>query len=171
MPFPQVPDVSADPRTVRVDRLIPADPKTIFEVLARPARHAELAGSGQVLGSPHGPDRLSDGARFSMRTQQARLPYRTANEVVEFEEGRRIAWQTWGVIRGRRRIGGQLWRFLLVPEGEGTRVFHEYDWFRALAPTVLRLLRYPQRSEPHMRATLERLDLLTRGSGTDAPSQ
>lgn len=157
-----------DPRTVRVERLVPAPPAAVFDLLAAPARHAELAGSGQVLGDPIGPDRLHQGARFSMRTQQARLPYRSANEVIEFDEGARIAWQTWGVIGGKRRVGGQVWRFTLTPEGGGTRVVHEYEWWRAKARPLIALLRYPQRAEPGMRATLERLEQLTSSPGTDA---
>ena len=166
------PSQPADPRTVRVDRWLPARPQAVFDVLAAPARHAELAGSDQVLGVAAGsPQRLTLGARFGMRTQQARLAYVSANEVVEFDDPRVIAWRTWGIIRGRKRVGGHLWRFVLTPEGEGTRVVHDYEWWRAMTPRALRLLRYPQRTEHHMRATLERLERLTSPGGSAAGSR
>lgn len=145
---------------VSVERAIRIEPDAIFDLLTDPARHAELAGSDQVLSSAAGPDRLSPGARFGMRMRQVGPTYTSVNEVVEFEENRRIAWQTWGIIRGRRVIGGQLWRFTLAPRDGDTHVVHEYEWGRAKTPWVLRLLGYPKRTERHMRATLERLERL-----------
>lgn len=159
---------SSDPRTVRVDRLIPSSPETVFDLLATPARHAEFAGSGQVLGiGDNSPARLSEGARFGMRTRQVGLTYVSSNQVVEFEENRRLAWTTWGVIAGRKRVGGHIWRFLLEPEPGGVRVIHEYEWWRATTPKALQILRYPQRSEQHMRATLERLERVVTGRERD----
>ena len=51
------------------------------------------------------------------------------NHVVEFEEGRRIAWHPSEV--GRRQPG-HLWRWELSPLGDSrTRVTHTYDWTAA----------------------------------------
>lgn len=154
---------------IRVDRLVAAGSAVIFDILANPARHAELAGSDQVLGAADaGPSRLCLGARFGMRMRQVGPAYTSVNEVVEFEDGRRIAWQTWGEIRGRPVIGGQIWRFILTPQNGSTHVRHEYDWGRAKSPWVLNLLGYPKRSERHMRETLDRLEPLSRRA--DQPS-
>ena len=38
-------------------------------------------------------------------------PYKILNEVVEFEEGRRIAW---------RHFAGHIWRYILEPVGQNS---------------------------------------------------
>ena len=91
------------------------------------------------------------------------LPYRVTNTVVEFEEGKVIAW---------RHVGGHIWRYRLDPGQGGTHVTEEFDyrleatddfesrWFdyrRSKAPFVLEALGYPSRHPPAMQKTLERL--------------
>jgi hypothetical protein len=46
--------------------------------------------------------------------------------VIEFEEGRRIAWQTFPPI-GDRIAGGRIWRYELEPVEGGTRVRESWD--------------------------------------------
>lgn len=101
-------------------------PPSLFSVLANPARHAELDGSGTVRGDPTGPRRLQLGSEFTMAMAQSRWRYRSTNKVVEFEEGRLIAWASMGVWRGQQVISGQRWGWLLCPDGSGTRVQHSY---------------------------------------------
>lgn len=145
-------------RTVLVERMIDTPPIMIFELLATPARHHEIDGSSMVLGRPRGPERLHLGAEFSMRMKQGGLDYRTSNEVVEFEEGSLIAWRTHGVVRGRKVVGGQLWRFRLTEQQTGTLVAHEYVWGAASVAWALSLLGYPRRMQPAMVRTLQRLE-------------
>lgn len=48
------------------------------------------------------------------------------NHVVEFEEGRRIAWRP---AEPGKQPPGHLWRWELEPVGESsTKVTHTYDW-------------------------------------------
>jgi hypothetical protein len=47
------------------------------------------------------------------------LPYRTTNTVIEFEQDRRIAWQT-TMLGGL--VGGRIWRYELSPTDGGTLV-------------------------------------------------
>ena len=48
-------------------RFIQAGPEAIFEVLATPALHSVIDGSETVKAAqPHGPERLTAGARFRM---------------------------------------------------------------------------------------------------------
>ena len=76
------------------ERFIPAAPAEIFEVLATPALHSVIDGSGTVKGAqPRGPERLDLGARFGMEMNMA-VDYKILNTVCEFEDGRRIAWQS-----------------------------------------------------------------------------
>jgi hypothetical protein len=55
---------------VSASLLIPTEPQVIFEILADVTRHAELDGSGTILGQATGPTRLFDGAEFSMHMRQ-----------------------------------------------------------------------------------------------------
>ena len=141
-------------RSVVVD----APPAAVFDLLADPARHADLDGSGTVKGRLSGPSRLSLGARFGMKMRIA-APYVISNVVVEFEEGRRTAW---------RHFGRHVWRYELAPEGTGTRVTETFDWSGALAPQVLELLKVPARNARSIEATLPRLKALAEGRAAAA---
>ena len=106
----------SDPDTVRVvqaSRFVAAPADVIFEHIADPAK--QPAWDGQRVHAV--------GEVFSM-TLTGKGAVRE-NHVVEFEEGRRIAWTP--AEQGKPPIG-QLWRWELEPEGEGTRVTHTYDW-------------------------------------------
>ena len=136
-------------RVVTVERFIAAPPELIFEVLADPSRHAEIDGSQSVVASRAGaPERLSEGATFGM-DMKIGVPYHIKNTVVEFEEGRRIAW---------RHFGGHIWRYVLEPTEGGTNVTEQFDYRPSKAPWALELMKYPQRHVADMQRTLERLD-------------
>ena len=145
----------ASNRSVAVTRLIPAPPEAIFDVLADPARHPEIDGSGTVRKSRGGSQRLSQGATFGMDMRLG-LPYRMTNTVVEFEEGRRIAWQ---------HFGGHRWRYQLEPTEGGTAVTETFDWSTSRAPWFIELMGYPKRHPDAMRQTLERLEQVVTGTG------
>jgi hypothetical protein len=60
-------------------RFIAAAPDRIFEILATPAMHSEIDGSGTVRGArPKGPGRLGPGAKFGME-MNIRVNYRILN--------------------------------------------------------------------------------------------
>lgn len=137
------------PHVVAVERVVRTDPQTVFDVLADPARHPLLDGSGSVRSADaDNPSRLSKGARFGMGMQIG-LPYRITNTVVEFDEPRRIAW---------RHFAGHRWRYLLAPVDGGTLVREEWDPTRVphLWPWYV-LSRFPDRNRAGMEATLDRL--------------
>ena len=143
-------------RIVSVERRIEAAPSAIFDLLADPAAHCRFDGSGTVVAaSGSSPDRLSLGARFGM-SMRLGVPYRISNEVVEFEEDRRIAW---------RHLGHHIWRYELEPiaeatadEGAGaTLVTESFDWSRARFPPFYEWMGYPARHRDNMAKTLERL--------------
>jgi uncharacterized protein YndB with AHSA1/START domain len=133
---------------VSVSRVVPAPPEVVFAVLADPAQHPAIDGSGTVRAARGaGSTRLTLGARFGMDMRLG-LPYRMTNTVVEFDEGRRIAW---------RHMGGHTWRYELEPVDGGTRVTETFDPTTARAPWLLRLMRASERNRPAMERTLERL--------------
>ncbi len=56
------------------------------------------------------------------------VAYSTVSEVVEFEENRRIAWQTYSTIPWlARRGGGRIWRYELEPVEGCTLVRETWD--------------------------------------------
>ncbi len=105
-------------------RVVPAPSQEVFDLLADPRRHHLIDGSGMLQGAVSGPDRLSLGATFGMSMRYG-LPYRITNHVVEFEEGRRIAW---------RHFGRHRWRYELEPVDGGTRVTETFDLSTVPAP-------------------------------------
>jgi hypothetical protein len=135
-------------RIVSVERFVPADADAIFELLADPRQHATIDGSGTVKSAAiDAPERLFLGAKFGMSMKMG-APYRITNEVVEFEEGRRIGW---------RHMGGHIWRYLLEPVEGGTKVTEQFDWGPSKAPWLLKLMRVVGKNERSMQATLDRL--------------
>ncbi len=135
-------------RSVQAQRVIAASPDAIFDVLADPSRHAEIDGSGSVQKPKSGsPQRLALGAKFGM-DMKIGMPYSTKNEVVEFQENRKIAW---------RHAGHHIWRYELDLIDAGTRVTETFDWAPSRAPWALELMRVPERNRKAMEATLVRL--------------
>jgi uncharacterized protein YndB with AHSA1/START domain len=139
-------------RVVSVSRVIHAPSEEIFAVLADPARHGEIDGSGMVVRARGDGGQLRLGSRFGMDMRFGPLPYRMSNEVVEFDEGRRIAWQ---------HLGRHRWRYELKPVEAGdrpaTEVTESFDWSTSRVPWVIELAGYPGRHPANMAATLERL--------------
>ena len=111
---------------VSVERVIPAPAETIFDLLADPRGHRMIDGSGSVRDPTNVPPRLSLGAKFDMAMWLG-FPYTMTNEVIEFEEGRRIAWQPRPAARLARSFGGRIWRYELDPVQGGTRVRETWD--------------------------------------------
>lgn len=137
------------PRNAESSRVVPAPAVDIFEMLASPRQHAVIDGSGTVVDvQPGTPERLFAGARFGMQMHWG-LPYKIVNEVVEFEEGRRIAW---------RHFAGHVWRFALEPVDEvSTRVTETFDVGPSRTPLVLVLVRATRRNQRSIEQTLDRL--------------
>ncbi len=116
----------SDPDTVRVvqaSRFVAAPADVIFEHIADPAKQPAWDGNDNLAEAPQGQRVHATGQVFSM-TLTGNGAVRE-NHVVEFAEGRRIAWKP--AEPGKPPIG-QLWRWELEPEGAGTRVTHTYDW-------------------------------------------
>lgn len=139
----------ADDKVIRAERTIAAPADVIFDILANPAEHPLIDGSGSVK-KPTGavPERLALGTKFGM-DMKIGLPYKMTNEVVEFEEDRLIAW---------RHYGHHVWRYRLEPVDGGTKVTEEFDWTHSRAPWFLKLMKAVEKNGPAMEKTLERLD-------------
>jgi uncharacterized protein YndB with AHSA1/START domain len=140
-------------RSVSRSRTIDAQPETIFALLADPARHSEIDGSGTVIAAREdAPTRLSLGATFGM-SMKVGVPYKIENTVVAFVENETIAW---------RHFGGHVWRYELRPgvEPGTTDVTEAFDWSTSRGPLLLELARYPKRNVKAMEKTLDRMAAL-----------
>ncbi len=144
---------------ISVQRLIHAPASEIFDLLADPARHAEIDGSGWVRESRGGSRRLALGDRFGMN-MDAGVGYSTLNQVVELEEDGVIAWRTLAGGALSKLVTGRTWRYQLEPRDEGTLVTETWDISteRPLSRPFVRLL--ASRTRRGMEATLERIEEL-----------
>jgi uncharacterized protein YndB with AHSA1/START domain len=139
---------------VSVERVIAAPAEQIFELLANPDRHHDIDGSGAVRDAKQSPARLTMGAEFGM-SMHLGVKYSMTNEVIEFDDGKRIAWQTRpaGNLQGKL-FGGRIWRYELEPAAGGTLVRETWDISQERGP-VKNLLR-AGRSKDHTRKAMER---------------
>jgi uncharacterized protein YndB with AHSA1/START domain len=138
---------------VSVERLIAAPADRIFELLADPSRHHDIDGSGNVRDAKESPPRLSMGAQFGM-SMHLGMNYSMTNEVIEFDDGKRIAWQTRpNGIQGRF-FGGRIWRYELEPADSGTLVRESWDISQEKGP--IKGLLGIGRSKDHTRAAMEK---------------
>jgi uncharacterized protein YndB with AHSA1/START domain len=138
------------PRVVSASREIAAEPERIFELIADPAQQPRWDANDN-LGEAAAGQRVRDaGDVFRMTLTGGSI---RENHVVEFEEGRRIAWRPSEV--GRRQPG-HLWRWELEPLGPGrTLVTHTYDWTELTDAN--RLKRAQWTTADRLRASLDRL--------------
>ncbi|MGD9705601.1 MAG: SRPBCC family protein [Acidimicrobiia bacterium] len=147
---------SSDVETV--ERIIPAPASAIFALLADPARHHEIDGSGTVREAKNGSQQLRLGSKFGM-SMKLGIPYSMVSEVVEFEQDRRIAWQTRPPIPLLGKlVGGRIWRYELDPVEGGTRVRESWDITHEQFKALVRPAR--GKTNKAMAATLARIEQL-----------
>ncbi|MEU0496727.1 SRPBCC family protein [Mycobacterium sp. NPDC006124] len=104
-----------------LDVASPAD--RIFELIADPARQPTWDGNGNLAEAAEGQRVHAVGEVFLTAITQGGV---RENHVVEFEEGRRIAWRP---SEPGLAPPGHLWRWELTPlDDSHTRVTHTYDW-------------------------------------------
>jgi hypothetical protein len=154
-----------------VERHIWATPEAIFDVLADPSNHAVIDGSAMLQGADGEASRLALGTTFGMAMKMG-VRYSTVSTVVEFEENRRIAWQTGPKGRLERFVAGRIWRYELEPRDGGTLVRESWDITTDHQRTLLKLGGiWSGKTRRDMELTLARLDSLVTAppSAGDAP--
>ncbi|MCA1781465.1 MAG: SRPBCC family protein [Dermatophilaceae bacterium] len=144
---------------VSVQRLIPAPPEAIFAILADPARHSEIDGSGTVVKprSSRGERRLGLGDSFGMDMSWG-VGYSTKNVVTEFEDNRRIAWRTLAPSPLDKVFTGRTWRYQLEPQDGGTLVKETWDISTEAWPGRIFVRRLADLTRRNMSKTLERIE-------------
>ncbi len=135
-------------KIISVRKIVRASPDQIFDLLANPAMHVAIDGSGSLVASQSSkPQRLSLNATFGMRMKMG-IPYTMTNKVVEFEEGKQIAW---------RHLGGHVWRYILEPVTGGTLVTEQFSYGTARSPLMLKLVGLVRNKERDITKTLDNL--------------
>lgn len=144
---------------VTVERFIPAPPETIFELIAHPDRHQEIDGSGTVRdakGAGQG-EKVSMGSTFGMSMKMG-IGYSMVSTIIEYDENRRLAWQTRGPGLLGKFVGGRIWRYELEPADGGTLVKESWDISEESAFTKLGVKRLADTTAKNMAKTLERIE-------------
>jgi uncharacterized protein YndB with AHSA1/START domain len=138
------------PRVVTASREIAASSDLIFELIADPAQQPRWDGNDNLAEAEPGQRIRSVGDVFAMTLTAGSL---RENHVVEFDEGRRIAWRP---SESGKRPPGHLWRWELEPLTQTrTRVTHTYDWSQLTDEN--RLPRARRTTPDRLRASIDRL--------------
>jgi uncharacterized protein YndB with AHSA1/START domain len=144
-------------RVVSADREIAAQPEQIFELIADPTQQPRWDGNDNLATAPAGQRVRGAGDMFVMTTTRGAV---RENHVVEFDEGRRLAWKP---AEPGREPPGHLWRWELEPiDTSRTRVTHTYDWTHLTDEN--RFERARATTADKLRASLDRLAALAEGS-------
>jgi uncharacterized protein YndB with AHSA1/START domain len=137
-------------RLVTASREVATSADRIFELIADPAQQPRWDGNDNLAEAPPGQRVRAVGDVFTMTTTKGNL---RANHVVEFEEGRRIAWRP---AEPGKEPPGHLWRWEVEPvDPSRTRVTHTYDWTQLTDES--RLPRARATTADSLRASLDRL--------------
>jgi uncharacterized protein YndB with AHSA1/START domain len=142
------------PLVVTASREIAAGTGRIFELIADPALQPRWDGNGNLAEAAVGQRIRNVGQVFTMTlTGDGAV---RENHVVEFDEGRRIAWRP---AEPGQQPPGHLWRWELEPIDESrTLVIHTYDWSQLTDEK--RRVRARATTDGKLRASLDRLAAL-----------
>jgi len=145
---------STDER-MEVERLIAADPETIFDVLRDPHGQVSIDSSGMLMDATGEPaDAVGD--RFVVHMDREALNdypmgrYDVTVVITTFDPGREIAWTIEGQIKPPI---GHIYGYRLEPVEGGTRVISYYDW-SSIDPVWREASIFPIIPESALRATL-----------------
>jgi uncharacterized protein YndB with AHSA1/START domain len=138
------------PRSVDASGEVHAPAGVVFELIADPSQQPRWDGNDNLGEAPAGQRVRGVGDVFEMVLTRGVV---RENHVVEFEEGRRIAWRP---ADPGQPPAGHLWRWVLEPTGEATtRVTHTYDWSQLTDPNRFEKAR--STTSEDLRASLTRL--------------
>lgn len=147
---------------VSASREIAAGAERIFELIADPAQQPAWDGNENLAEAAAGQRVRGVGDMFTMTLTGGSV---RENHVVEFDEGRRIAWRP---SEQQRKPPGHLWRWELDPvDGQHTLVTHTYDWTHLTDES--RFERARATTPEHLQASLESLARLAEGGSNPVP--
>jgi uncharacterized protein YndB with AHSA1/START domain len=137
-------------RVVSYERVVDAPAEQVFALIADPAAQPGWDGNDNLESAAEGQRIRRVGDVFATKLTMGET---RENHVVEFEEGRRIAWRP---AEPGRTPPGHLWRWELEPLTDGqTLVRHTYDWTELTDPS--RFTRAEATTADRLRASVDRL--------------
>jgi Polyketide cyclase / dehydrase and lipid transport len=144
--------------------VINAPAEAIFAVLADPATHAAIDGTGWVRESLDGLPLTATGQVFRMSMYHPNHPdgtYQMANRVQVFDRPTTIAWEPGqDATDGTQTFGGWIWRYDLAPDGpSNTTVTLSYDW-SAVPNPIREVIAFPPFPPDHLVNSLAHLSEL-----------
>lgn len=143
-------EMVSDGRVVSYDRVIAAPAEQIFALIADPAAQPRWDGNDNLATAARGQRVQKVGDIFVTTLTRGSERH---NHVVEFVEGRRIAWRP---SEPGQPPPGHLWRWELEPLHDArTLVRHTYDWSRLTDPQ--RMARARATTAERLRASVDRL--------------
>jgi hypothetical protein len=125
--------------SVSATTVIDAPAEVVFTVLADPAKHTAIDGTGWVREALDGEPLSAAGQIFRMSMYHPNHPdgnYQMADRVLVFDPPSTISWKPgYEADDGTLRFGGWIWRYDLRPAGpSNTTVTLSYDWSAVPAP-------------------------------------
>ncbi len=150
--------------SVSATAVIDAAPAVIFAVLADPATHAAIDGTGWVREPHDGKTLTTTGQIFWMAMYHPNHPdgnYQIANQVQVFDPPRAISWKPgYDAGDGTLGFGGWIWRYDLAPAGpSSTTVTLTYDW-SAVPDPIRERIGFPPFPPEHLGTSLAHLTQL-----------
>jgi hypothetical protein len=155
---------------MEVQRTIPTDPATIFQVLCDPHGHVTIDSSGMLMDATGDPVQAV-GDEFVVHMDREALndyplgKYDVTVKITTFVPDREIAWTIFGQIKPPI---GHIYGYRLEPADEGTLVTSYYDW-SSIDPTWKEAAVFPIIPESALRATLGILDRTVRRTTAPRP--
>ncbi len=158
----------SQPTVSSVSRKISAHADIVFALLADPTKHPEIDGSGMLRSGRSSDSITGVGDTFVMHMHNGEMgDYEMINHVVDYEQGRRIAWEPVlhraGRAEDEEEVGvrsGHRWSYELDPvSSDLTVVTESYDC--SSAPEWLqKAVKGGKRWESSMETSLENLSRL-----------
>lgn len=143
---------------------INAAPEAVFAVLADPAKHAAIDGTGWVRETLDSKPLTAPGQIFRMSMYHPNHPdrnYQMANKVRVFDPPRTISWEPgYDTGDGTLSFGGWIWSYDLKPTAPSkTTVTLSYDWSAVPEPIRARI-GFPPFGPDHLSNSLAHLSAL-----------
>jgi hypothetical protein len=131
---------------------------TVFAVLADPAAHAAIDGTGWVREPVEQAPLTEAGQLFRMDMHHSGRDYQVVNKVAVLDAPRVIGWLTgYDKGDGELEFGGWIWRYDLAPGPAGTEVTLTYDWSGVPGFVRERGIQFPPFGPEHLINSLHHL--------------
>ncbi|MCY7394631.1 MAG: SRPBCC domain-containing protein [Nocardioides sp.] len=143
--------------SITVNRVIDASAQDLFAVLSNPERHAELDGSGFVLGDEKSDRITATGQVFRMNMTGPHMggDYQTDNTVTGYDKNHLLAWAT---APADTAPPGWEWVWELTAQGgDRTDVHLTYRWDKVTDKEVLASLHFPLVAQSQLEDSLGNL--------------